>query len=243
LVIAPVGYGMMTELKYPANASRKPLWADNLAWFDALLKGKENGVAAEKPVHYYVMGDPTDEHAPGNVWRAVVSWPPPAPDTAFYLAQTGNLSTVALADPGRLTFKYDPTNPVPTVGGAELEAELGPRDQRSVESRPDVLLFTSDVLESPLDVTGRLTARQYVSSDCPDTDFAVRLTDVYPDGRSMLVTDGILRMRFRESLEHEKLLKTRRGGRSPRGAVEHFAGLQQGTPDSDCHLLIKCAAV
>lgn len=207
LVIAPIGHGTMTELKYPANASRMPLCANNLAWFDTLLKGKENGVAAEKPVHYYVMGDPTDEQAPGNVWRAADTWPPAAADTAFYLDPAGKLSTVAPADGGSLTFKYDPANPVPTVGGAELGADIGPRDQRSVESRPDVLLFTSDVLESPLEVTGRLTARLYVSSDCPDTDFTVKLTDVYPDGRSMLVTDGILRARFRESFEQERLLK------------------------------------
>ena len=70
-----------------------------------------------------------------------------------------------------------------------------------------MLLFTSDVLEAPLAVTGRITARLFVSSDCPDTDFTVKLTDVYPDGRSMLVTDGVLRARFRESFENEKLLE------------------------------------
>jgi hypothetical protein len=93
------------------------------------------------------------------------------------------------------------------VGGAELGANIGPRDQRSVEQRSDLVLFTSDVLDSPLEVTGRIRARLYVSSDSPDTDFTVKLTDVYPDGRSMLVTDGIIRARFRESFESEKLLE------------------------------------
>jgi predicted acyl esterase len=207
LVIAPIGHGTMTELKYPASAGKLPLCADNLKWFDALLKGKDNGVAAEKPVHYYVMGDPTDVKAPGNVWRAADTWPPPAADTSYYLHTTGDLSTTRPTESGNRSFKYDPADPVPTLGGAELAANIGPRDQRTVESRPDVLLFTSEVLEQPLEVTGRIGARLYVSSDCPDTDFTVKLTDVYPDGRSMLVTDGILRVRFRESFENEKLLE------------------------------------
>jgi predicted acyl esterase len=211
LVIAPIGHGSMTELKYPPNAGNLPRCADNLAWFDAMLKGKENGIAAEKPVHYYVMGDPTDAdadpQASGNVWRAADTWPPPAAATAYYLHAAGKLSTSRPAEPGSLSYKYDPADPVATVGGAELGADIGPRDQRRVESRPDVLLFTSDVLEVPLEVTGRITARLYVSSDCPDTDFTVKLTDVYPDGRSMLVTDGVLRARFRESFEQEKLLE------------------------------------
>jgi hypothetical protein len=123
------------------------------------------------------------------------------------LHPTGKLSTERTAENGSRSYRYDPAKPVPTIGGAELGANIGPRDQRSVESRPDVLLFTSDALEAPLEVTGRIGARLFVSSDCPDTDFTVKLTDVYPDGRSMLVTDGILRTRFRESFEREKLLE------------------------------------
>lgn len=207
LVIAPIGHGSMNELKYPANASKLPLCADNLAWFDAALKGKDNGIATEKPVHYYVMGDPTDATAPGNVWRAADTWPPPAADTAYYLHPMGKLSTESPGDIDRRSYKYDPADPVPTIGGAELGVNIGPRDQRTVESRPDVLVFTSDVIEAPLEVTGRMSARLFVSSDCPDTDFTIKLTDVYPDGRSMLVTDGITRARFRESFEQQKLLE------------------------------------
>jgi hypothetical protein len=207
LVIAPIGHGSMTELKYPASAGQLPRCVDNLAWFDAMLKGKDNGIAAEKPVHYYVMGDPTDETAPGNLWRSAETWPPAAAETPFYLGPAGKLSTALPTVSDSRSYKYDPSDPVPTVGGAELGANIGPRDQRSVEARPDALLFTSDVLEAPLEVTGRITARLYVSSDCPDTDFTVKLTDVYPDGRSMLVTDGIVRARHRESFENEKLLE------------------------------------
>jgi putative CocE/NonD family hydrolase len=76
-----------------------------------------------------------------------------------------------------------------------------------VEDRPDVLLFTTEELKEPLEVTGRIAARLFVSSDCPDTDFTVKLCDVYPDGRSMLVTDGILRARYHKSFEKESFLE------------------------------------
>jgi uncharacterized protein len=141
------------------------------------------------------------------VWRSADTWPPQVAETAYYLRAKGKLSTAPPAESGSRSYKYDPAQPVPTIGGAELGADIGPRDQRSVESRPDVLLFTSDVLEAPLEVTGRISARLYVSSDSPDTDFTVKLTDVYPDGRSMLVADGIMRARFRESFEKEKPLQ------------------------------------
>jgi putative CocE/NonD family hydrolase len=80
-------------------------------------------------------------------------------------------------------------------------------DQKKVESRPDVLLFTTDVLNEPVEVTGRIYAKLHVSSDCVDTDFTVKLTDVYPDGRSMLVTDGILAARCRDSFERPELME------------------------------------
>jgi putative CocE/NonD family hydrolase len=154
------------------------------------------------------MGDPTDKMAPGNYWRSADHWPPAAAPTVFYFQPDGKLmaSTKPQGDDSK-SYQYDPANPVPTVGGAELGADIGPKDQRKVESRDDVLLFSTDVLAEPIEVTGRISAKLYVSSNCPDTDFTVKLTDVYPDGRSMLVTDGILRARFRESFEEERLLE------------------------------------
>ncbi len=208
LVIGPLGHGPITELKYPANASRLPACADAFAWFDYALLGKANAVAREKAVHYYVMGDPTDPKAPGNYWRHEDDWPPPSKPTPFYFHPDG---TLAEGKPptgeDSKTYTYDPKNPVPNVGGQELGVPLGPKDQRRVENRPDVLLFTSEVLREPLEVTGRLGARLFVSSDCPDTDFTVKLCDVYPDGRSMLVTDGILRARYHKSFEKESFLE------------------------------------
>jgi putative CocE/NonD family hydrolase len=208
LVIGPIGHGPILELKYPPSAAKMPACADAFAWFDHVLLGKDNAVANEKAVHYYVMGDPTDPKAPGNCWRHVDDWPPPSRPTAFYLHPEGALlQDKAPQGNDRKTYKYDPKNPVPSIGGQELGVPLGPMDQRRVENRPDVLLFSSEELKEPIEVTGRLSAKLFVSSDCPDTDFTVKLTDVYPDGRSMLVTDGILRARFHKSFETESLLE------------------------------------
>jgi len=208
LVIGPIGHGGLKEMKYPANASKMPACMDVFDWFDYVLLAKENSVAKEKAVHYYVMGDPTDQNAPGNFWRHVDDWPPPSKAMPFYFHADGSL--VCDRSPqgnDSKTYAYDPKNPVPNVGGRELGVPLGPMDQRRVENREDVLLFTTDKLKEPIEVTGRLTAKLFASSDCPDTDFTVKLCDVYPDGRSMLVADGILRARYHKSFEEESFLK------------------------------------
>ncbi len=208
LVIGPWAHGKFDRLEYPENSNKMPEAADPLRFFDYWLKGIDNGVPDDKPVHYYVMGDPEDPTAPGNDWRSADAWPPPATPTKVYFHAGGKLSLdPPPSDGGRLSYKYDPNDPVPTVGGQNLTIPKGPMDQREVESRPDVLVFTSDALTEPVEITGRVLAKLYVSSDCPDTDFTVKLTDVYADGRSMLLTDGICRARFRESLKRESFLE------------------------------------
>lgn len=208
LVIGPIGHGTFNELKYPANAAKGPACGDAFAWYDYVLLGKDNAAAKEKAVHYYVMGDPTDPQAPGNYWRHADDWPPASRPTPFYFHPDGTLvqETPPQGNDSK-SYSYDPKNPVPNVGGQELGVPLGPMDQRRVENRPDVLLFSSPVLDKPIEVTGRINAKLFVSSDCPDTDFTVKLCDVYPDGRSMLVTDGILRARYHQSFEKESFLK------------------------------------
>jgi len=161
-------------------------------------------------VHYYVMGDPEDKNAPGNFWRSADTWPPPAAVTPFYLHADHTLRRAKPGGAEQLAYRYDPEHPVPTLGGQNLQLSKGPMDQRPVESRPDVLLFTTEPLSEPVEVTGRITARLSVSSDCPDTDFTVKLSDVYPDGRSMLVTDGIRRASLRRSYEKREPLKAGR---------------------------------
>lgn len=208
LVIGPIAHGNFDELTYPQSSKRPPAGASAFRFLDHFVRGVDNGAEKDKPVNYYVMGDPEDPDAPGNYWRAVDAWPPPSKPVEVYFHVDGSLGLVPPAQPdGKLSYKYDPNNPVPTVGGQNLNMPKGPMDQRKIESRHDVLLFTSPVLEDPVEVTGRIYAKLYVSSDCPDTDFTVKLTDVYPDGRSMLLTDGILRARFRESFQRETFLQ------------------------------------
>lgn len=188
--------------------------AMQIRWFDHYLKGLDNGVEHDAPVRIFVMGP--------DAWRDEADWPLPDTDwQCWYLQRDGSASSPA--DAGLLaplpppdepvdSFIYDPRNPVPTAGGATflpglfVAANAGPRDQRDVESRPDVLCYTSAVLEDNLEVTGPVRLVLYVSSSARDTDFTGKLVDVAPDGRAITLTDGILRCRYRESLERQKLM-------------------------------------
>lgn len=192
------------ELTFPDNAILE--WGDELRWFDFWLKGTPNGIDAEAPVRYYLMGDVTESSTRWNIWKTADFWPVPSTPTVFYLQSGGGLSRSQ--PPGGVapsTYVYDPADPVPTVGGNNLVLVSGPYDQRSVESRSDVLIFETPVLTEPLAITGRVKARLWVSTSAVDTDFTVKLTDVYPDGRSMLLLDGIARLRFREGFDREVL--------------------------------------
>jgi len=153
------------------------------------------------------MGDVMNSSAPGNEWRYADDWPILSTERAWYFQADGTLQTVLPEDNTPFSYTYNPEYPVPTVGGANLEIPAGPRDQRPVENRSDVLMFTSPVLPAPYEATGPIKARLYVSSNCTDTDFTVKLTDVYPDSSSMLITDGILRMRNRHGPDHWELME------------------------------------
>jgi putative CocE/NonD family hydrolase len=208
LILGPWCHDDIRQLADPRCAGCWPRAGDAFRFFAYWLQGACNGVPCDKPVHYYVMGDRCDRSAPGNFWRSAENWPPPAQSTRFYLHADGALRRTAPEGPdAELSYRYDPHDPVPTLGGQNLYLAQGPVDQRPVESRPDVLVFTTDALTQPLEVSGRIVAKLYVSSDCPDTDFTAKLSDVYPDGRSMLVCDGILRARFHESFEREEFLE------------------------------------
>ncbi len=211
LVVGPwthtfFGERLQGELLYPENAKdtfTSQYWDELL---DQYILEISNDFQNRPTVVYYVMGDVTNSNARGNFWRYADAWPPIHEDDAWYFQEDQMLSTSAPGSFTPLTYTYNPNNPVPTRGGTNLyplpPTLAGPYDQRPVENRADVLLFTSDVLSEPYEATGRIKARLYVSSNCPDTDFTVKLTDVYPDGRSMLIGDGILRMRNRNGCDH-----------------------------------------
>jgi hypothetical protein len=169
---------------------------------DKYTMNKNNSFDERPSVWYYTMGDVDVIDAPGNQWRYADDWPVPADNVSWYFNDNRSLKKNLPTIQQHLTYIYDPTNPVPTIGGQNLDLPAGSFDQTSIEGRNDVLLFTSDVLVEPYEITGPVKARLFVSSDCPDTDFTVKLTDVYPDGKSMLITDGILRMRNRNGFDH-----------------------------------------
>lgn len=210
LLMGPWAHGVLQkkvgELEFP-NADQPPCtFHDPWRWFERYLRGVPNGVDNEPAVVYYVMGAVGEPNAPGNEWRTAKQWPPlPTRPTPLYL--NGD-RTLQFSKPNSasapLRYTYAPQNPAPTLGGRELSIPAGPRDQRAIESRSDVLVFTSAPLEKPLEVIGRVKAVLYVASDALDTDFIVRLCDVYPDGRSYNIAEGVLRMRYRESLSREK---------------------------------------
>jgi predicted acyl esterase len=176
---------------------------DLLRWFDCLLNGKDNGILKEPAVAYYVMGDTETPDAPGNEWRYSEVWPIACAETPYYFAKDGGLATAKPSAAGPLCREYtfDPADPCPTLGGCNLTIAKGPKNQNSIEGRKDVLLFTTEPLAEPVEVTGRVGAKIWVSSSAVDTDLSVRFCDVYPDGRSFLMAEGILRMRSRESSE------------------------------------------
>jgi predicted acyl esterase len=195
------------QLIYPENC--KDTFSSELFWdmVNQYTMDQPGEYDVWPSVYYYVMGDVDDSNAPGNEWRATENWPVPYTEIEWYMHGNGLLSISEPPNYEPLTYLYDPTYPVPTVGGQNLNMPAGPFDQTSVEGRDDVLIFTSEELKEPYEATGPIKTRLYVSSNCPDTDFTVKLTDVYPDGRSMLITDGILRMRNRNGLDHWEFIE------------------------------------
>jgi putative CocE/NonD family hydrolase len=183
-------------------------------WFDRWLKNDPKAFPASTPhVRYYVMGE--------NVWKTDSQWPPKsAKAVRFYLRSGGHANS--LNGDGRLeaaapgagepadSFRYDPMNPVQTVGGADCcnggLVVPGAYDQRAVEARNDVLVYTSEPLKAPLEVSGFIDAVLKVSSSAKDTDFAVKLVDVAPDGTAWIIGDTILRARYRDGYDKPAMM-------------------------------------
>ncbi|MEI7030369.1 CocE/NonD family hydrolase [Streptomyces pratensis] len=169
----------------------------HLDFFDRHLRSRENREATAGAVRYFLFGD--------DAWHRAAAWPPPeAVDRPWHLAgpvgdgEGGRLlPSPPGGDPGHDTFTYDPEDPVPSHGGRVLQLGrlvAGPLDQSRLEDRPDVLCYTSEPLTEPLDVVGRQRLRLRFGSDAPATAVVAKLTDVHPDGRSLLVAEGSLRL-------------------------------------------------
>jgi putative CocE/NonD family hydrolase len=182
-------------------------------WYDYWLRDGDDSITDMPKVQYYLMGK--------NEWRSSDTWP--LADTSykkFYLHSGGNANsrygdgTISLQAPAEEPadhFVYDPATPVPSLGGQACctgtDKGAGSYDQSINEMREDVLVFTSEVLEQGVDVTGPLEVVLYVSSSAKDTDFTAKLIDVYPDGRAFNVQEGALRMRYREGFSKNVWMK------------------------------------
>ena len=177
-----IGPWAHTELSVSLEALREGIY-----WFDAQLKGDTSNLRVN-PVRIYVVGS--------GEWRRMETWPPPSSATQWFLQPERRLALHTATEvntPDR--YVYDPARPTPALGGAFFSARQGGvRDNRALEARNDVLTFTSSVLDSDLEIMGTPRATLYVQSSLQYTDFFVRLCDVYPDGRSLNVTDGLLRV-------------------------------------------------
>jgi uncharacterized protein len=224
LVIGPWAHGVTggefaeASFGFKANAVAADLVGQQIGFFDRHVRGIENGLDDKPPVSIFVMG--------GGGWRAEADWPlPDTQYTDFYLHSGGSantaggdglLSPAPPADEPCDIYVYDPRDPAPTVGGQTflpgllIGANAGPRDQRSVERRRDVLCFTTPSLERDIEVTGPVALVLHASSSARDTDFTGKLVDVHPDGRAVILTEGILRARHRRSTSEPELLEPER---------------------------------
>jgi putative CocE/NonD family hydrolase len=179
-------------------------------WYDYSLKGIANGWDRRPPVRVYVLGQ--------NMWRDEQEWPPArATHRPYFLHSRGNAQTLIgdgsldLSPPTNAeppdSFVFHPTNPVPTLGGSHgLPAACGPADQRAIEQRPDVLVYSTAPLAGPLLVMGPVSVRLFAASTASDTDFTAKLVDVFPDGQALIICEGVIRARYRNGLDQPELL-------------------------------------
>ena len=193
-----------------AHARMAAIPSDYLAFYDRHLKGDASTKALG--AKYFVMG--------AREWKTVPAWPPASKSVPLYLASHGHAN--AEEGDGRLasgatggngkpdTYRYDPLDPAPSIGGRFFEAggsRAGPFDQRRVEQRKDVLVYTGDVLASDLEVAGSVQARIFMTCSTPDTDLVVKLCDVRPDGVSYNILDEYFRCRWREGYDKTLLFE------------------------------------
>jgi putative CocE/NonD family hydrolase len=213
MIIGPWGHGASTAfggIEFGDHAYID-LRERELQFYDYHLKGIDNGIGQEKPVKIFYMGS--------NKWRYEDDWPIPGTNfTNLYLGSKGKANSVSgnghlsfekIVPVDQDTYRYDPMMPVPTTGGNNCcgtPTAAGPQDQRPVETREDILVYTSDFLQEPVTIAGQVTMKLFAATDGPDTDWMIKLIDVAPDGYAMPISEGILRAKFREGLDKIKLL-------------------------------------
>lgn len=205
------------ELDFGPN-SLIDLKAYQLRWFNYWLKQEDNSIMQEPPVRIFVMGD--------NHWRDELDWPLPHTQWVKYFIHSNGNANSRFGD-GLLTpsapavehgshneheasfdqYIYDPANPVPFITDMVSSQIGGPDDYSAIERRDDVLVYTTDVLEEDIEVTGPVKMELFAATSAKDTDFMVKLIDVWPNGFAQRLTDGMVRARFREGMDQPKLIE------------------------------------
>lgn len=213
LIIGPWGHGPTRkygDIDFGPTAMRD-LFDLELRWNDRHLKGMQNGIDREAPVELFVMGV--------NKWAHFADWPVPGTRfTPLYLTSGGQANSsrgdgrleFAVPAAGKDGYEYDPRNPVPSVGGNDCcgaPFPAGPRDQRPVEARQDVLVYSTGILKEAVTIAGPVEMRLFAATDGRDTDFVAKLVDVFPDGSAINLAEGILRARFHKGLDRMELLE------------------------------------
>jgi putative CocE/NonD family hydrolase len=212
MIIGPWGHGPTQkygDVDFGPDANNNQ-FEEELRFFDFHVKGIKNGLDNNMPVKIFYMGV--------NKWRSEADWP--IPNTTYrklYLTGASPANSVRGGGklsfdkpaPGKDQYAYDPLKPVMTYGGNNCCGSptlAGPKDQRTIEQRNDVLVYTGDFLTAPLTIAGPVKFQLNAATDGPDTDWMVKLIDVYPNGFAMPVAEGILRARFRNGLDKPALL-------------------------------------
>lgn len=168
-------------------------------WFGHWLKDEKTSLIDEPPLFFSPRAWIDDEAKyAADDWRHADAWPPPGVTTqTYFLRGDGTLSSFAAADEA-LSYRYDPRHPIPTFGGRNMLIEAGQRDQRPAQALPDYgLIYRSEPLRADLTIAGEVRVTLHASSDRPDTDFVAKLVEVWPDGRAMLLMDGVVRAMYR----------------------------------------------
>ena len=202
LYMGPAGHGGLggdkSDIEYNQPGATIPP-SEEMRWWEYWLKGVDNGIMKEPPVTLFMMASGRKGH-PSELSRVIKSpnWPPANHATAYYLTAGMHLSTKApTAADARMSYKFDPANPVKTYGGSNLLQTAGPLDQRPIGQRQDYLRFESNVLDKNVAIAGHVEMQLWAATDGLDTDFMVKLVDVYPDGYEQIILDNPIRTRYR----------------------------------------------
>jgi len=202
LYMGPAGHGGLggdkSDIEYNQPGATIPP-TEEMRWWEFWLKGVDNGIMKEPPVTLFMMASGRKGH-PSDSSRVFKSpnWPPANHPTPYFLTADMHLSTKApTVSDAKISYKFDPANPVKTYGGSNLLQTAGPLDQRPIGQRQDYLRFETKPLDKNLAIAGHVDMKLWAATDGRDTDFMVKLVDVYPDGYEQIILDNPIRTRYR----------------------------------------------